>query len=46
MCRHLRYVGQAELGVSDKNRHTLLRTCIDIGVSDSVIKFLNEMGFR
>jgi len=42
--RHLRYVGTAELG--DRSRQTLVRTCLDIGVSDSIFKFLNEMGFK
>ncbi|WAR03725.1 MED18-like protein [Mya arenaria] len=46
MCKHLRYVGQTEMGIGDKSRHTLVRTCLDIGVSDTVVKFLNEMGFR
>ncbi|XP_052798345.1 mediator of RNA polymerase II transcription subunit 18-like [Mya arenaria] len=45
-CWHLRYVGQTEMGIGDKSRHTLVRTCLDIGVSDTVVKFLNEMGFR
>ena len=43
-CRHLRYVGTAEMG--DKSRHALLRSCVDIGVSDSIVKYLNEIGFK
>lgn len=43
-CWHLRYVGVAEMG--DKTRQTLVRTCLDVGVSETIIKFLNEMGFR
>ncbi|KAJ8299600.1 hypothetical protein KUTeg_023660 [Tegillarca granosa] len=43
-CWHLRYVGQIEMG--DKNRHTLVRSCIDVSTSDNVVQFLNEMGFR
>lgn len=43
-CWHLRYVGSAEIG--DKSRHTLVRTCVDIGVSDSIVKYLNEIGFK
>lgn len=41
-CRHLRYLSQVE----DKLRHTLSRSCIDVGCSDNVVQFLNEMGFR
>ncbi|XP_014789612.1 mediator of RNA polymerase II transcription subunit 18 [Octopus bimaculoides] len=41
---HLRYIGQAEVG--DKTRHTLVRTYVDVGTSDNVVAFLNEMGFR
>lgn len=41
---HLRYVGQPEIG--DKNRATLVRSCIDVGTSPNVVQFLNEMGFR
>lgn len=41
---HLRYVGTAEIG--DKSRQTLLRSCVDMGVSDSVVKFLSEIGFK
>ncbi|XP_077994987.1 mediator of RNA polymerase II transcription subunit 18-like [Glandiceps talaboti] len=40
----LRYVGQAELG--DKNRSTLVRSCIDCATSDNLSSFLVEMGFR
>ncbi|XP_064602851.1 mediator of RNA polymerase II transcription subunit 18-like isoform X1 [Liolophura sinensis] len=39
---HLRYLSQVE----DKLRHTLSRSCIDVGCSDNVVQFLNEMGFR
>ncbi|XP_074660346.1 mediator of RNA polymerase II transcription subunit 18-like [Tubulanus polymorphus] len=41
---HLRYVGQTDLG--DKSRTTLLRSCIDVGTSDNLVQFLNEMGFK
>lgn len=41
---HLRYVGQSEVG--DKNRATMVRTCIDVGTSNNVVAFLNELGFR
>ncbi|XP_070567456.1 mediator of RNA polymerase II transcription subunit 18-like [Ptychodera flava] len=40
----LRYLGQAEMG--DKNRSTLVRSCIDCGTSDNLSSFLVEMGFR
>jgi mediator of RNA polymerase II transcription subunit 18 len=40
---HIRYVGQADAG--DRSRHTLLRSCIDIGVSENVQQFLSQMGF-
>ncbi|XP_045174881.1 mediator of RNA polymerase II transcription subunit 18-like [Mercenaria mercenaria] len=43
-CWHLRYVGTAEIG--DKSRHTLVRSCVDMGVSDSIVKYLNEIGFK
>ncbi|KAL4225546.1 Mediator of RNA polymerase II transcription subunit 18 [Mactra antiquata] len=43
-CWHLRYVGSTEFG--DKTRQTLVRSCVDIGVSDSIVKFLNEIGFK
>lgn len=41
---HLQYIGTAEMG--DKSRHTLVRSCLDIGVSDSIVQYLNEMGFK
>lgn len=41
---HLRYVGQPE-GM-DKNRPTLVRSCIDVATSENLVQFLNEMGFR
>ena len=42
--RHLRYIGEQDM--VDKNRLTLVRTCIDVGTSDNVVTFLQEMGFR
>ncbi|XP_009325584.1 PREDICTED: mediator of RNA polymerase II transcription subunit 18 [Pygoscelis adeliae] len=41
---HLRYLGQPEIG--DKNRHALVRNCVDIATSDNLTDFLVEMGFR
>ncbi|KAM3830230.1 mediator of RNA polymerase II transcription subunit 18 isoform 1-T1 [Vipera latastei] len=41
---HLRYLGQPEMG--DKNRHALVRNCVDIATSDNLTDFLVEMGFR
>lgn len=41
---HLRYLGQPELG--DKNRATLVRSCVDVAVSGNVASFLQEMGFK
>ena len=41
---HLRYLGAAELG--DKNRSTLVRSCVDVAVSPNVTQFLTEMGFK
>ncbi|XP_015926623.1 mediator of RNA polymerase II transcription subunit 18 [Parasteatoda tepidariorum] len=41
---HLRYIGQPEIG--DKNRATMIRSCIDIDTSSNVVQFLNELGFR
>ncbi|NXY23120.1 MED18 polymerase, partial [Atrichornis clamosus] len=41
---HLRYLGQPEIG--DKNRHALVRNCVDISTSDNLTDFLVEMGFR
>lgn len=41
---HLRYIGTAEMG--DMSRHTLVRHCVDVGVSDTIVQFLNEMGFK
>ncbi|XP_064482397.1 mediator of RNA polymerase II transcription subunit 18-like [Ornithodoros turicata] len=44
MPRHLRYVGQPEVG--DRGRHTLVRSVIDVGTSNNLITFLNEIGCR
>jgi len=41
---HIRYVGQPEIG--DKNRPTLVRSCIDVSTSSNLVSFLNELGFR
>ncbi|CAO2589338.1 Mediator of RNA polymerase II transcription subunit 18 [Lemmus lemmus] len=41
---HLRYLGQPEMG--DKNRHALVRNCVDIATSENLTDFLTEMGFR
>ena len=41
--RHIRYVGPVEVG--DRNRPTLMRSCIDVGVSENIRQFLSEMGF-
>ena len=41
---HVRYVGQPEVG--DKNKHTLVRSCIDVGTTGNVAQFLQEMGFK
>lgn len=41
---HLRYVGQPDQG--DKNRPTLVRNCIEVGTSENLVQFINEMGFR
>nr|XP_033813208.1 mediator of RNA polymerase II transcription subunit 18 [Geotrypetes seraphini]XP_033813209.1 mediator of RNA polymerase II transcription subunit 18 [Geotrypetes seraphini]XP_033813210.1 mediator of RNA polymerase II transcription subunit 18 [Geotrypetes seraphini] len=41
---HLRYLGQPEMG--DKNRHALVRNCVDIATSDNLTEFLLEMGFH
>jgi len=40
----LRYVGNTEVG--DKNRPTLVRSCIDVACSNNLVEFLTEMGFR
>ncbi|XP_066141511.1 mediator of RNA polymerase II transcription subunit 18 [Euwallacea fornicatus] len=40
----LRYVGQQELG--DKNRPTVVRSCIDMACSATIIDFLTELGCR
>ncbi|CAG9763492.1 unnamed protein product [Ceutorhynchus assimilis] len=40
----LRYVGQQELG--DKNRPTVVRSCIDMACSSTIIDFLTELGCR
>jgi len=42
-CRHIRYIGQSDVG--DKSRNTLIRSCLDIGTSVNIGKFLSEMGF-
>ena len=42
-CRHIRYIGQSDIG--DKSRNTLIRSCLDIGTSVNIGKFLSEMGF-
>lgn len=41
---HLRYLGQPEIG--DKNRATLVRSCVDVAVSQNITPFLLEMGFK
>ncbi|XP_041510561.1 mediator of RNA polymerase II transcription subunit 18-like [Microtus oregoni] len=41
---HLCYLGQPEMG--DKNRHALVRNCVDIATSENLTDFLMEMGFR
>lgn len=38
----LRYVGQQEMG--DKNRPTVVRSCIDMACSSTIIEFLTELG--
>jgi len=38
----LRYVGQQELG--DKNRPTVVRSCIDMACSSTILEFLTELG--
>lgn len=40
----LRYVGQQELG--DKNRPTVVRSCIDMACSSTILEFLTELGCR
>ncbi|CAG0910173.1 unnamed protein product, partial [Cyprideis torosa] len=40
----LRYVGNTEMG--DKNRQTVVRTCIDVACSREVVEFLRELGFQ
>jgi mediator of RNA polymerase II transcription subunit 18 len=37
-------LGQPELG--DKNRATLVRSCVDVNVSGNVSSFLEEMSFK
>ncbi len=44
MFRHLRYVGQLDVG--DKSRHTHVRNCIDVGTTENVVQFLQDMGYR
>uniref|UniRef100_A0A336LHT4 Mediator of RNA polymerase II transcription subunit 18 n=2 Tax=Culicoides sonorensis TaxID=179676 RepID=A0A336LHT4_CULSO len=41
----LRYLGQSE-GQADRNRPTLVRNCIDIACTASIVEFLTELGFR
>lgn len=41
---HMRYLGQQEVG--DKNRATLVRSCVNISCSNNVSQFLQEMGFK
>jgi hypothetical protein len=41
---HLRYLGQSEIG--DKNRATMVRSCIDVACSSNIGQFLTEMGFK
>ncbi|ODN06124.1 Mediator of RNA polymerase II transcription subunit 18 [Orchesella cincta] len=41
---HLRYMGQPELG--DKNRPTMVRSVLDIGVGSDIVEFLKELGCR
>ncbi|KFP78320.1 Mediator of RNA polymerase II transcription subunit 18 [Apaloderma vittatum] len=40
------YLGQPEIEIGDKNRHALVRNCVDIATSDNLTDFLVEMGFR
>lgn len=40
---HIRYIGQSDIG--NKSRNTLIRSCLDIGTSVNIGKFLSEMGF-
>ncbi|XP_047028274.1 mediator of RNA polymerase II transcription subunit 18 [Helicoverpa zea] len=42
----LRYIGQPDLGVGDKNRPTVVRSSLDIACSGMLIDFLNELGCR
>ena len=41
---HLRYLGQSEIG--DKNRATMVRSCIDVACSPNIGQFLTELGFK
>lgn len=41
---NVRYLGQPEIG--DKNRATLVRSCIDVAASNNICQFLNEIGFK
>ena len=43
VCRHIRYIGQSDIG--DKSHNTLVRSCLDIATSVNIGKFLSEMGF-
>ena len=40
----MRYLGQSEIG--DKNRATMVRSCIDVACSEKICDFLTEMGFK
>jgi mediator of RNA polymerase II transcription subunit 18 len=40
---HIRYIGQADVG--DRSRHTLVRSCVDVGTTENIRQFLSEMGF-
>lgn len=41
----LRYLGQLE-GQADRTRPTLVRNCIDIACTASIVEYLQELGFR
>ncbi|XP_014673524.1 PREDICTED: mediator of RNA polymerase II transcription subunit 18-like [Priapulus caudatus] len=45
---HLRYVGNPEASGTgvDRSKSAMVRTCIDVGTSDDLIIFLQELGFR
>ena len=40
----LRYIGQQEIG--DTNRPTIVRSCIDVACSSTIVEFLTELGCR